>query len=171
LAKRNSEKRRIEHEAIKLFIQLFNEQENNKLRLMYQRERPDAVLEYTATRSKLGVEITHLFYDACEAKQLFGRSDQEDCDGPKSFDVMLAELNNRIHRKETIFTQVQMNYPISLLIRNASPRYGRSSFIEHLERISLSRHIFQDIWLLTHDHDSNWHLMRLPDGREDVGNL
>jgi hypothetical protein len=156
------EKRRVEREAIKLFINLVNARSEGQIRLLYQRERPDAVLENTPKRSKFGVEITHLFYNECEAKQMFGRSNQEDC-GPGSFPILLNELNSRIVRKEAAFAQVQLGYPISLLIRNASPLYGLTQFIANVDQIARSHHIFQDIWLLTRDGELEWHLYRLPD--------
>ncbi len=158
----NLEKRRIEHEAIKLFIALVNARSEGQVRLLYQRERPDAVLENTRNRTKLGVEITHLFYNENEARQMFGRSVQQD-NGPGSFAILLDELNNRIARKEAKFTHVKLDYPISLLIRNASSLYGLTHFIANAEQIARSRHIFQDIWLLTRDGNLEWHLYRLPD--------
>ncbi|MNI02955.1 hypothetical protein D3C73_558470 [compost metagenome] len=158
----NLEKRRVEHEAVKLFINLVNARSEGKIRLLYQRERPDAVLENTLERSKFGVEITHLFYNECEAKRMFGRSNQEDC-GLGNFTILLNELNSRIARKEATFTQVKLDYSISLLIRNASPLYGLNHFIANVDQIARSRHIFQDIWLLTRDGEMEWHLYRLPD--------
>lgn len=160
ISKHDMEKRRLEREAIQLFISLNNARCDDQVRLLYQRERPDAVLENTHNRGQLGVEITHLYYNECEAKRLLGRSDQEDC-GPESFEQLLVELNSRIVRKETNFASVTLDYPISLLIRNASTMYGLTHFIANAELMVRSRYVFQDIWLLTRDGASEWHLYRL----------
>lgn len=162
MSKHDTEKRRLEREAVKLFISLYNDRCEGRVRLLYQRERPDAVLEDTRSRGKIGVEITHLYFNECEAKQLLGRSNQEDC-GPESFDQLLVELNGRIVRKESKFASVALEYPISLLIRNASPMYGLSQFIANADRMARSHHIFQAIWLLTRDGAAQWHLYRLPE--------
>ncbi|MFK7693098.1 hypothetical protein [Paenibacillus sp. HJGM_3] len=164
MSERNSEKWLLERDAIRQFIALYNANiaADSPIRLLYQRERPDAVVEYTRSRRKLGVEITHLYYNEYEAKQLLGRAAPGSF-GPESFDQLLIELNHRIERKEAKYASVSLEYPIALLIRNASPTYGLTEFIANADRMARSHHIFQSIWLLTRDGAAQWHLCRLPE--------
>lgn len=155
----NREKRALERAAINIFVLKYNEQYEPSIRLLYQHDKPDAILE-DSRRHKIGVEITHLFYDAEEAKMLLGRAEAK-VRTLASFDILLEELNALIRRKEAKRQGYPPYYPISLLIRNASLHYGKAEFECNRIRMYLPPQVFQNIWLLTRDGGKEWFLIKL----------
>ncbi|WP_052487315.1 hypothetical protein [Gordoniibacillus kamchatkensis] len=153
------EKKALERAAIRTFLQLYNERFEPKFRLLYQQEKPDAVLE-NRQRGQLGLEITHLFYDAHEAKRTLGRTDEPRRE-PETIETWLAELNERIRTKEEKFAGYSHKYPLSLLIRNASPEFGLAAVGQWRERIVKPRELFERIWFLSRDGGPDWHLLEL----------
>lgn len=157
-------KRAWEREAIKIFIRLHNQLgEATGYRLLFQQERPDAVLEEKSPlRRKLGVEITHLFYSQEEAMAVFGHSriplrDQEE----ENIEHLLSELNHLIRKKVGKRSSYSMDYPIALLIRNASQGFGMSDFVARLGDVVLPEDSFVHIWFLSRDGGEEWKLARL----------
>lgn len=157
----NGEKMRLERAAVREFIRLYNERHDVKLRLLYQHDRPDAVLQ-DSRGGKLGVEITQLFYDASEAKALLGRPDGT-VSGPITLARLIAQLNELIKRKEAKKQAYDPSYPISLLIRNASPTFRLSEIWAAREHIYEPRDVFIDTWFLTRDGTTDWKLINLDD--------
>ncbi|WP_248929691.1 hypothetical protein [Paenibacillus hamazuiensis] len=154
----NLEKRTLERAAIRLFVNLYNLRSRPKLRLLYQQEKPDAVLE-DEKRRKLGMEITHLFYDQQEAMMLMGRFSGQHA--PESMEHLVGRLNELIRRKEEKKKSYMPDFPISLLIRNTSPVFGLTEFMKSRELIYEPKGVFQDIWFLTHDGSADWFLLHL----------
>lgn len=157
----DNEKLALERAAIREFIRLFNLRHSVKLRLLYQHDRPDAVLQ-TSRGDKLGVEITHLFYDAAEAKALLGRPDGS-LSGPVTLAHLIAQLNELIKRKESKKMAYDPAYPISLLIRNASPTFRLSEIWAARDHIRKPNDSFIDTWFLTRDGTPDWKLINLDD--------
>lgn len=160
----DNEKLALERAAIREFIRLYNDRHVIKLRLLYQHDRPDAVLQ-DSRGSKLGLEITHLFYDAAEAKKLLGRPDSSTAGptGPISLAHLIAQLNELIRRKESKIKAYDPAYPISLLIRNASPTFRLSEIWAAREHIHKPAELFVDTWFLTRDGTPDWMLVNLDD--------
>lgn len=159
--KHKSEKLQLERAAVREFIRLHNVRQPVKLRLLYQHDRPDAVLQ-TSRGDKLGLEITHLFYDAAEAKALLGRPDGM-ASGPVTLAHLIAQLNELIKRKESKKQAYDPSYPISLLIRNASPTFQLTEIWAAREHIHKPNDIFLDTWFLTRDGTPDWKLVNLDD--------
>lgn len=159
MKRRQNEKLALEKTAIQLFIQIYNQNHLDKLRLLYQQEQPDAVLQINE-QDKLGLEITHLFYDELEAKILLGRSDQDPY-VQETLDHLIEELNMLIRRKENKMDNYSKNYPIALLIRNASLLFGMSDILSCRNRIYKPQNLFTQIWLLSRDGYSDWLLKDL----------
>ncbi|GAA3411430.1 hypothetical protein ACFFNY_20045 [Paenibacillus hodogayensis] len=157
----DDEKRLLERAAVREFIRLYNGRHDVKLRLLYQHDRPDAILQ-DSRGGKLGVEITHLFYDAAEAKALLGRPDGTIA-GPVSLAHLIAQLNELIKRKESKKQAYDPSYPISLLIRNASPTFKLSEIWAAREHIYEPNDVFIDTWFLTRDGTKEWKLVNLDD--------
>lgn len=165
----NNEKMAMEREAVKLFIGLYNRMSDNPLRLLYQQDRPDAVLE-DSKRRKLGMEITHLFYDDKEAKELLGRSDGTPVDWENErIGPIIYNLNELISRKLAKKQSYSEGYPISLLIRNASPVFGMADFLAHQQRVKLSPGVFEHIWFLSRDGGEEWKLAEIRVGARAGG--
>jgi hypothetical protein len=153
------EKRALERAAIRIFLRLHNERYEPKYRLLYQQERPDAVLE-NRLRGQMGLEITHLFYDAHEAKLVLGRTDEPRSE-PGAVGIWLSELNERIRSKEVKFAAYSHKYPLSLLIRNASPEFGLSELRRRRDSVVRPQVLFERIWFLSRDGGPDWHLLEL----------
>lgn len=156
------DKRDWEREAVRLLIDLYNRSgSGSTYRLLFQQERPDAVLEDCRTRRKLGVEITHLFYSQEEAMRVFHGQPPVKW-GPEDFHHLLGELNHLIARKVGKRSSYSMAYPIALLVRNASPGFGMADFLARRSELILPpRDIFDHIWFLSRDGGDEWKLLEL----------
>lgn len=88
----NKEKVLLEEYALRYFIEDFKRQTGIESKIISRREGPDAVVEYNST--KIGIEITHLYYDSEEAKILFERSESKQ-HGLERFDKFINQLNAR----------------------------------------------------------------------------
>ncbi|MCU6711430.1 hypothetical protein M6D81_22295 [Paenibacillus sp. J5C_2022] len=154
-------KKELEREAVDLFISLYNETADNRLRLLYQQEKPDAVL-MDSRGNKLGLEITHLFYSEQEARQLFLR-EHRSMICIESIDHLIESLNQLILRKEAKSAGYSSDYPLALLIRNLSPNFGWSDFNQAWDKIAVPSAAFTEIWLLTRDEPATeqWYLKSL----------
>lgn len=155
------EKRDLEREAVKIFIDIYNQNHANKLRLLYQRERPDAVLQ-DSFQNKIGVEITHLFYDSEEAKMLLGRS-KESVHSHEVIEMLINELNKRIQTKEIKIDKYSTSHPIALIIRNASRAFGMSDILNAKELIYKPQGKFTHIWFISRDGTEEWLMKDLHD--------
>lgn len=159
-------KKKLEREAVDLFIGLYNQTADNRLRLLYQREKPDAVL-MDSRRNKLGLEITHLFYSEQEARQLFQR-EHHSIICVESIDTLIASLNQLVLRKEAKSAGYSSDYPLALLIRNLSSCFGWSDFNQAWDKIAAPSAAFTEIWLLTRDSPAKelWYLKSLRSRQE-----
>lgn len=156
-------KRAWEREAILLFIREYNQLGNGPgYRLLFQQERPDAVLEEKGPlRRKLGVEITHLFASQEEAIHVFNRQLPYLRQDEVTIDHLLKELNHLIRKKVGKRSDYSMEYPIALLIRNASPGFGMSDFLRRMAEVELPSGVFTHIWFLSRDGSPEWKLAEL----------
>jgi hypothetical protein len=154
MIKGNQEKHALERAALKIFIKLYNRNHSTKLRLLYQRERPDAVMQDSFQRF-IGAEITHLFYDAEEAKMLLGRSNVN-IHSLGSLEMMIEELNARIKRKEIKIDTYVKDYPVMLIIRNASPIFGMSDILKWKHLIHKPLGKYTHIWFISRDGSGEW---------------
>lgn len=157
----DQEKRYLERAAARIFIDIYNRNHEPKLRLLYQRERPDAVLQIQdSLQRQIGVEITHLFYDSEEAKMLLGRS-KVNKHSKEIIELLVKELNHRIQIKETKISTYATEYPIALLIRNASPAFGMSDILREKHLIYKPQAKFTHVWFLSRDGSEEWLLKDL----------
>lgn len=72
----DDEKSALEEAAVGIFVDLYNLNREDHLEVIERRERPDYILK-SIKDGLVALEVTHLFYDADEAKMLFGRSAEE----------------------------------------------------------------------------------------------
>lgn len=152
-------KKKLEREAIHGFISIYNVNHPIPLRLLYLQEKPDAVLEDTQRR-KLGMEITHLYYNQAEAQLLLNGEDTGQAAEP-SLLHWVAALNERIYVKEQKKRDYSQAYPVSLLIRNVSPLFGMSDVLRVKDSIRKPKETFVDVWLLSKDGSDEWLLYNL----------
>ncbi|WP_135555754.1 hypothetical protein [Paenibacillus cymbidii] len=154
-------KLQLEREAVRLFVSIHNRTSGNPLRLLYQQDKPDAVL-MDSRGCKLGLEITHLFYDQEEARQQFLHQHRSFvC--IESFAHLVEELNQLLARKEAKSRGYNHEYPLALLIRNLSLNFGWNDFDSAWDAIKAPSEAFTDIWFLARDSPGSpeWYLKSL----------
>lgn len=155
----NDEKQILERDAIELFINISRAGRGVDYRIIAKQESPDFVLA-DEFGNMIGVEVTHIFYDSEEAKMLLGRSDRK-THGLENLDGFIAELNIALKKKGEKGNNYEFDYPLSLLIRNASPLWGLSDIEHSLDKLQVPTGIYQEIWILTRDNSSKWYLVRI----------
>jgi hypothetical protein len=155
----NVEKTLLEDYALKYLIEDYERQTGLKCKVISRQEGPDAVIEINGNR--IGLEITHLYYDREEAKILLGRSDYKQ-HGLERFDTLIYELNELLKKKAMKSYTYNCDYPVSLLIRNGSPIFGLSDFRNSIDHIYIPDNRYLNIWFLSRDdNDSRWRLLEL----------
>jgi hypothetical protein len=155
----NIEKTLLEDYAINYMIEDYERQTGLKYKIISRQEGPDAIIEVNGNR--MGLEITHLYYDRDEAKILLGRSEYKK-HGLERFDRFIYELNELLQKKAIKSYTYNCDYPVSLLIRNCSPIFGLSDFRNSIEHISIPDNKYLNIWFLSRDdNDSLWRLLEL----------
>lgn len=155
----SKEKTLLEEYALKYFIEDYERQTGIKGIIISRQEGPDAVVEINGVR--VGLEITHLYYDKDEAKMLFGRSENKQ-HGLERFDRLIYELNELLQKKAIKSFTYNCEYQVSLLIRNGSPIYGLTDFKKSQDNILIPHNKYLNIWFLSRDdNDSCWRLLKL----------
>ncbi|URJ58873.3 hypothetical protein [Paenibacillus polymyxa] len=129
----NDEKSALEEVAISIFIDLYNFNRQDDLKVVKKQECPDYILKNTK-EDFIGIEVTHLFYDPEEAKMLLGRSTKE-FHGLENSTHYIETLNELLKQKEKKIDKYNAVYPVALLVRNASPVYGMSDFLKYKSAI------------------------------------
>ncbi|MFD0695628.1 hypothetical protein ACFQZT_16125 [Paenibacillus sp. GCM10027628] len=156
--KHEAEKKALEQTAIDIFLELYNLNNEQPLRLVRQQEKPDALLE-DAQQNGIGLEVTHLFYDAEEAR-LMSRSELPK-PGMEGLDQFIKVINDRVRSKEEKFKDYSHEYPCMLLIRNISLLFGMSDVLGKKHKLVLPRGHFTKVWLLSRDFTPDWLLVNL----------
>lgn len=159
LKNHNDEKLRLEEDAIDLFVNISRTDRGINYSIVAKQESPDFILadEFGNT---IGVEVTHIFYDSEEAKMLFGRSDKKTHELEK-LENFIDELNTALKKKGEKGNNYDFDYPLSLLIKNASPFWGLRDIEHSLDKLQVPMGIYREIWLLTKDNSSKWYLVKI----------
>ncbi|SPF45684.1 conserved hypothetical protein [Candidatus Desulfosporosinus infrequens] len=108
------------------------------------------MIENRQDGSRLGVEVTHLFYDSEEARLVFGRSSEL---GHPAEDIeeYIRRLNALLQQKSEKAKGYNHEYPLALLIRVVSPLFHRYDFKVYASRIVVPLSDFVIIWLMFYD--------------------
>ncbi|SDN38772.1 hypothetical protein SAMN04487897_102737 [Paenibacillus sp. yr247] len=157
--KHEDEKKALEQVAIDIFLELYNVNNKVTLRMVQQQEKPDALLE-DARNNRVGLEVTHLFYDTEEARLMMSRSELTK-PGAEVLDTFLQVINDRIQSKEQKFKDYSQDYPCMLLIRNVSLLFGMSDILGRKHKLVLPCGHFTQVWLLSRDFTPDWLLINL----------
>lgn len=144
------EKLKLEELAIDVFLKHYNSFRDDDLRVLEHRDRPDFLVQNLKTKEKVGVEITHLFYDDEEAKMVFGRPYKR-IDNEFDFNELIFVLNHRLIDKTQDAKDYDFIGQIILAIRVASPAFDKYSFDLYEKDIIIPEKIFSEIWLVFHD--------------------
>lgn len=149
-----SEKYLLEENAAKYFMMQMNKDNGTNFVVLKHWERPDFILQDLNTKRVLGVEVTHLFYSAQEAKALLGHS-LEDYDEIENLDDYIKVLNRLIARKREKVEKYPFSGEMFLLIRAASPSFKREDFENNLDEIMVPDNKFKRICILFYDYEKN----------------
>ncbi|WP_025678852.1 hypothetical protein [Paenibacillus massiliensis] len=153
----SDEKSALEEAAINIFIDLYNFNRQDDLKVVEKQECPDYILK-NKKEDLIGIEVTHLFYDAEEAKMLLDRSNKE-LHGLEDSTNYIGTLNKLLKQKEKKIDKYDAIYPIALLIRNASPVYGMSDFLKY-KSVIYKPEKYCHIWFVSKDGNNNEWLLK-----------
>jgi hypothetical protein len=119
-------------------------------------DRPDVVIEDRSSGARIGVEVTHLFYDSDEARMIFGRSlNQERV--AESIEECLLRLNALLQQKAEKSRGYDHEAPLGLLVRVVSQVFKHEEFHTNAPKILVPVSDFKYIWLLFYDfHQKRW---------------
>ncbi|WP_068962731.1 hypothetical protein [Desulfosporosinus sp. BG] len=144
------EKWLLEESAAQALVQTLNTQQETSYEIVEHADRPDIVIENQLDGRRLGVEVTHLFYDSEEARLIFGRSHEHD-HPPEYIEQYIGRLNALLQQKSEKAKGYSHEYPLALLIRVVSPLFHMYNFKTYASRIVVPPSDFQIIWLLFYD--------------------
>lgn len=142
----------LEEAAVSIFLNLYNLNRSDHLEILEKRERPDYLLK-DINHNPLGLEVTHLFYDSDEARTMLNRSEPKR-DKPQNSEGHIEVINKLLKQKEKKLEQYDTDYPISLLVRNASAIFGMSSFLTYKHMIYKPKN-YTHVWLVSKDGNYN----------------
>lgn len=159
LADRFDEKWLIEEGAAQSLVEVLNRRQGNNYRIVRHTDRPDIVIENGEDGSRLGVEVTHLFYDAEEARYVLGRSDSRE-HSPEYIEEYVRRLNALLLQKSEKAKGYSHEYPLALLIRVVSPLFHMCDFNAYTANIVIPPSDFRVIWLLFYNFiERRWTLL------------
>jgi len=150
LADSFDEKWLIEESAAQALVEILNIQKGTSYEIILHADRPDIVIENQLDGTRLGVEVTHLFYDSNEARFVFGRS-HEHGHPPEYIGEYIRRLNALLQQKSEKSKGYNHEYPLALLIRVVSPLFHMYDFKAYASRIVVPPSDFKIIWLLFYD--------------------
>ena len=154
------EKWLIEESAAQALVEILNLQQGMKYEIVEHTDRPDIVLENLLDGTRLGVEVTHLFYDSDEARFILGRS-HEQVHPPEYIEEYIRRLNALLQQKSEKAKGYSHEYPLALLIRVVSPLFHMLNFKAYESRIVVPSSDFKIIWLLFYDFlERRWTLLK-----------
>lgn len=149
----SEEKLKLEHEAARIFMRLYQHRFGIKMRHIWHNEpaRPDVSCYYDG--SKLDLEIAHLYGSEVEAMHILGRA----ISAETHRELMALLRTPPEHRLLTalnriISSKAQKHYQsdnVWLVIRNANPLWTRQDMLSHCDKLHLPKsHPFNEIWLV-----------------------
>ncbi len=102
----------------------------------------------TKSGEKIGIEVTHLFFDSREAKMLLGRS-TGGTHGTMTISELIERLNDLLAQKITQTAKYNFEGRLFLLVRVASPIFDKKDFEIFEDEITFpSGNVLDEVWLL-----------------------
>ncbi|MFX4263524.1 hypothetical protein ACOBQJ_15165 [Pelotomaculum propionicicum] len=157
------EKWLLEQAAAEHFVAALNKLYATSYRVIEHSDKPDVIIRDLASGDTIGIEVTHLFYNGDEAKELLGKSDESNSRPDNDIVVieLIEKLNDLLEQKAQKARGYNHNHKLSLLVRVASPVFGTDDFdrFEHYIRVPISD--YRHIWLLFFNAKSEkWDVIR-----------
>lgn len=181
LSRSDSEKRRLEHEAARLFMRAYEKKYHQSMRNIWHNDpaKPD-VSCYLAGKP-LDLEIAHLYASEQEARIASGDRPSaklhEHYHGEEHLWAYLTDLASmdssrklRTALNRILASKARKHYNTSrcwLVIRNASPLWQYDDFIAVVSHMTIADPLFEKIWLLP-DFNGSGPLILLAD-KEKTG--
>ncbi|MBO9130380.1 hypothetical protein [Bacillus sp. 165] len=159
MRKHDREKYELEHEALSLFLQLYNRTHRNCLSKTEKREMPDFLLR-DQCGNQYGLEVAHLFTDHLQAMRLFGREGKK-TSGRRQRETVLEKLNAQLKKKYEKWQNYNISFPCHLLIRIFSKELTAAT-IAH-KQLYTAHNPYDKIWLLVHssNEQEEWVLIEI----------
>lgn len=147
------EKLKLEHDAARLFMRLYEQQYQRPMRHIWHNEPAKPDVSCYLADERLDLEIAHLYGSEVEAMQILGRplslqTHQEllALQQVPAEDRLLEALNRLIEQKGH---KSYDSKRVWLVIRNANPHWRSQDLQQHRPRLLLpSQHPFEQIWLV-----------------------
>ena len=157
-----SEKERLEEYAIKYFTAAYPRQ----LRSLLHSDKPDFTLLDESNKSKIGVEVAHLWHDKEEAKILLGRSEKT-VHGIMNAADLIRVLNELLMQKANKIVGFKKHDKFFLIIRVASPIFDKSTFDMYEDDIICPVNDYDEIWLVLDDNSKSGRWTELKEIKSD----
>lgn len=150
----------LEQAAAEHFVAAINELYATSYQILAHSDKPDIIIGNLESGRRIGIEVTHLFYNSEEAKILLGKSDAEQ-DGPEDILSFIYRLNKLLEQKAEKARGYDHGYDLALLIRVVSPVFEKSYFDRFERMIKVPQSEYSHIWLLFFDFNSHkWNLIK-----------
>lgn len=150
-----SEKQLLEYAACQCFLDTYNRLHQTHFELLEHGDKPDFLVRDSQSSEKIGVEVTHLYYDGKEAKMLLGRRPKEP-HGVMTMDQLIAQLNSLLYEKVGRAAKYDFEGRLFLLVRVGSPIFDKADFDMWEDEISVPPfNLFDQIWLLFRNQTNN----------------
>lgn len=152
----------LEEAATHYFIKALNEQEETAFKKVLHTDRPDFIIEDENGGQRIGVEVTHLFYNSHEAQALMGRGREtlNQSDDPETY---IKRLNHLLEQKayKAFGYEFEGEGKMALLVRVTSPNFDAGDFERNRDLIKVPENIYDHIWVLFYDFQQhNWGVLK-----------
>lgn len=147
------EKRRLEHEAARIFMRQYEQDYGITMRHIWHNEpaKPDISCYYQD--QKLDLEIAHLYGSEAEAMHILGRELS-----PQMHKELLALMRMPVEARlvaalnSLLANKADKSYDshnVWLVIRNANPLWTRDEMLAHFPQLRIPKqHPFAQIWII-----------------------
>ena len=150
------EKHWLERSLIDYFIDAMNKMHSANFSVIIHRDRPDFIIEDKIQDKKFGVEITHLFYDKDEAKDLLGH-DSTLSSKVENIEHYIHILNLILTKKAEKAKGYLHDFDLVLLVGITSTLFNRDDFEVAQEDILVPENQFSTICLVFFNElNQNW---------------
>lgn len=150
-----NEKQLLENAACQCFLETHNRLHQTHFELLEHADKPDFLVRDSQSGEKIGIEVTHLYFDGREAQMLLGRRPNES-HGVMTLDQSIPQLNELLYEKARSAVQYDFRGRLFLLVRVASPIFDKNDFEMYQDDISSpSPNCFDQIWLLFRNQTTN----------------
>ena len=145
-----TEKEQLEKYAVEYFIKAYSK----PLKILKHSDKPDFTLIDEGNKSKIGIEVAHLWNDKKEAKILLGRSRQTR-HGIMCANDLIKVLNILLSQKASKIKGFAPHDKFFLVIRVASPVFDKSTFDMYENDIICPENEYNEIWLVLDDNNKS----------------